>query len=688
MRVMRAVLVVAAAACPVFAEWVQVMSDGFEEGTALRLEGGAQSAPGRDGRAAKLSGDGRIVLSDTECPTGAGRIEMDLCPTQAIPPRTDGRHWMLLTDVGAGSAWQGATVVYFDRDTAQLRYGVFDSGWHWLDATGVEWTPGQWRQVAFTWGAKGRCLEVDGRVVAQDRYAAGIHPRRLQLGYFDGYSEAAPVLVDNLRIEGECTDAVGADSRVICPREDGLLDQVQVRWTLVSEATAEIGLYAGEREVARIHGPQTMAAGRHAGAFSGAKVPSGEYELRLTARRADGRVQVATAALAVDQELSWAPAPNATQDWFPLGVWYFWELDASYISRFVEDEARAAAFYEATLADLQGLGVDTVIANWTPRPHRRLLLDTAQRHGVRVIVHLDEVNSFIWDPQKFAKDDCVAAFRSAIAEVSGHPATAGYYLVDEPAPTEQNIANIRRCRRIVEALDPAHPGFSCLNTGWDVLFPQVGYPVLLVDIYPLYSAHLSGDTLRGYLGALDAAHAAAAGAPLWLIPQNFGFKPRPESIPGPNEVTLLCWEALARGAKGLIHFIYQSTTEIQGERLAGIVADDLKPMDHRYAETKALHQALVPLRQTLLGLTRQGTSIATAGDGFDVQTFTDRGGTRYLIVVNQDLTQVRTAQVHFAEGVAGVKAVTHVGTGAAVGDAGGAAVSLAPGTGALLRLGE
>ena len=37
-----------------------------------------------------------------------------------------------------------------------------------------------------------------------------------------------------------------------------------------------------------------------------------------------------------------------------------------------------------------------------------------------------------------------------------------------------------------------------------VIFPQVGYPVLLVDIYPLYSAHLTGDTLRGYLGALDS----------------------------------------------------------------------------------------------------------------------------------------------------------------------------------------
>lgn len=686
MRSVLAIALVAAAVHPVLAEWVQVRSDDFEGRASVSLEGGAERVLGRDGQAVKLTGEGRLVLTETECPAGAGQIALDLCPTQVIPARTDGRHWMLLTDVGANSAWQGATVIYFDRDTAQLRYGVFDDGWHWLDATGIEWTPGQWRRVAFSWGPAGRRLEVDGSVVAQDTYAGGIHSRRLQLGYFDGYSEAAPVLVDNLCIEGEGTDAVSTDSRVVCPQADGLLDQVQVRWTLVREATAEIGLYAGEREVARIYGPQTTAVGRQATPFDGTQAPSGNYELRLTARRADGQVRIATAALTVDRELKWAPARSAVQEWFPLGVWYFWELDASYINQFMADEARAVAFYEATLADLQDLGVDTVIANWTPRAHRKLLLDTAQRHGIRVIVHLDEVNSFIWSPQRFASEDCVAAFRQAVAEVSGHPATAGYYLVDEPAPTAENIANIRLCRRIVEALDPAHPGFSCLNTGWDVIFAQVGYQVLLVDIYPLYSADLRGDTLQGYLGALDAAHAAAAGAPLWLIPQNFGFKPRPESIPGPNQVTLLCWEAIARGAKGLIHFIYQSTTEIQGERLAGIVADDLKPLDHRHAETKALHQALAPLRQTLLGLTRQARSIAAADAGFDVQTFVDRAGAQFMVVVNQDLEETRTVQVRFADDVPKAKAVTNVASGAVVGDGSGAALSLAPGSGALLRL--
>ena len=137
MRILLAIALLASAACPVLAEWVRVSSEDFEGPPTLRLEGGAQLAPGRDGQALTLSGEGRALLTDLECPAGAGRIALDICPTQAIAPRSDGRHWMLLSDVGAGSAWLGASVIYFDRDTAQLRYGVLDGDWRWLDSTRV-----------------------------------------------------------------------------------------------------------------------------------------------------------------------------------------------------------------------------------------------------------------------------------------------------------------------------------------------------------------------------------------------------------------------------------------------------------------------------------------------------------------------------------------------------------------------
>lgn len=682
------VLLALALSVPALAEWQQVASENYDGRAVGRLEAGARLAAGRDGEAVQFGPTGRVVYPALRLPSEAGRIEMDLCPQEIMTPRTDRKHWMLLTDVGAGGAWPGATVIYFDRETCELSYGYFDGGWHWLCATGVEWTVGRWRQLAFTWGPQGRSIELDGEVIARDNCTQSLHPRTIQLGYFDDWSVAAPVLVDNLAVYGEVKDEVRTERAVVCPAPDGVLDTVSVTWSLTSDATAELGLYAEGREVARLMAPTQATAGEHVSDCTAGDAPSGRYELRLTARRADGAVKVAATPLSVDRELKWQPVQTKIGERFPLGVWYFWEEDASYIGQFVRDEAKAAAYYERTMADLHGIGVDTVIANWTPREHRRLMLDAAQRHGLRVIVHLDEVNSFIWDPGRFRTDDFVAKVREAVATAKDHPATVGYYLVDEPAPTPENIANIKLARQVVEALDPAHPGFSCLNTGWDVIFKAVGYPVLLVDIYPVYANRLKGDTLAGYLGALDFAHNCAEGKPLWLIDQCFGFKPRPGSIPVPNEVSLLCWEAIAHGAKGLIHFIYQSTTGVQGEWLRGIVDEELKPMDHRHEEVRRLHESLQPLRETLLGLERVEGFPISADHGFDVQSFRDGRGGRYLVVVNQDLEATRETTLRLA-GLAGQPIVDmqDVATGARLGFSGGETrVELAPGTGKLLRL--
>ena len=668
------------------AEWAQVSAENFDNYTTGKLAGNVKYTNGRDGQALELQNDASVSFPGLEIPCEKGRVELDLCPIEPIVPREDNKHWLLFSDVGANSAWQGATVIYFERDDAKLWYGVFDNGWHWIVAENVQWIPGIWRHVAFTWGPEGRSIEVDGTVVAQDGYTAGIQPRILQLGYFDSFSIAAPVLVDNFSIFGEVTDSIQTDKQVVCPVKDGLMDEVNIKWSLAAPVTAEIGLYQGKRKVAQILQQCEYLAGRYNNSYSGQGIDSGQYELRLTTINPQGDKNIVTCPLNIDKDLNWAPAPDKVSNWFPLGVWYFWENDASYINQYVDDEKRAEAYYEKTMADLHNLGVNTVIANWTPKTHRQLMLDAAQRNQIKVIVHLDEVNSFIWSPERFSKENFVAAFREAINAVKNHPATAGYYLVDEPAPTDINIANIKLCRQIVEALDPEHPGFSCLNTGWDVIFPQVGYQVLLVDIYPVYANRLEGGTLQNYLNSLDFAYKSAGDSPLWLIPQNFGFKPRPESIPHPNELPLLVWEGIARGAKGVISFIYQSTTEIQGERLAGIVNDDLTPMDHRYAETQTLYKTLAPLGETLSGLTRQVEVGATVNEGFDVQRFINQAGVQYLIVVNQRLKQTATATINLDAKYFAPQQIFNVSTGECVGNGQQAQVTLPAGTGVLLQV--
>lgn len=668
---------------------VEVLRDGFDGATAGRLAGTTTFVEGRDDEALKLDGQASAIYDDPEFPREAGRIEVDICLHAKIEPRQDGKQWMLLTDVGASSAWRGATVIYWDRETADLRYGVYDGGWHWLTAEGVSWPVGEWRHLTFTYGPRGRTLEIEGDVVAQDDYADGLAPRGMHLGYVDGYSVAAPVLVDNFVVTAELVDALRVDRAVVCSRPDGLLDTVTIQWTAAEPARAALDLRTAVGEVvAPILAAKQVDPGMYTTVFAGADAASGDYEIRLTLERPEARVKVLRAALSVEGYLHFEPALNRMGEVFPIGVWYFWEQDSSHNGTHVDDEKAARDYYESTMADLARLGINTVMGCWTPRDHRTLLLDAAERHGIRVIVHLDEVNSLLWLPERLGKENFVPVFREAVDTARDHPATLGYYLVDEPSPTQENIANIKMARQLLQAIDPEHPGFSCLNTGWGETFPQVGYHVLLVDIYPVYSARLQGEVLDGYIAALDRASAVAGDSPLWVIPQCFGFGgPNPHGIPEPHEVSLMVWEAIAHGAKGIIYFIYQSTTGIQGEWLRGIVDERLQPMDHRYSEVRHLNSAIAALTDTLLQLRRIPNRGASAQEGIDVQAFAHADGTRYVCVVNQATGAAVDADLRFEPAQAEqITDVVDVATGERVGDGGGASVPLGPGEGKLLRI--
>jgi len=670
---------------------VEVLRDGFDGATTGVLAGTVAFAESRDGEALKLGGRASALYEDPEFPREAGRIELDVCPHGAIEPRQDGKHWTLLTDVGASSAWRGATVIYWDRETADLRYGVYDGGWCWLTAEGVSWPVGEWRHLAFTYGPRGRTLEIDEEVVAQDDYADGIAPRVMHLGYVDGYSVAAPVLVDNLVVTTELVDALRVDRAVICPQPDGLLDTVQIDWTAAEPARAALDLCTAVGDVvAPILAAKQVDPGIYSTVFAGAEADSGDHEIRLTLERPEAPAKVLRAALSVERDLHFGPALSRMGEVFPTGVWYFWEQDSTHNGTHVDDEKAARAYYESTMADLASLGINTVMGCWTPRDHRPLLLDAAERYGIRVIVHLDEINSLLWLPERLGKENFVPVFRQAVDTARDHPATLGYYLVDEPAPTQENIANITMARQLLQALDPEHPGFSCLNTGWGETFPQVGYHVLLVDIYPVYWARLQGEVLDGYIAALDRASDVAGDSPLWVIPQCFGFGgPNPHGIPEPHEVSLMVWEAIAHGAKGIIYFIYQSTTDVQGEWLRGIVDEQLQPMDHRYDEARHLNRAIAAVADTLLQLRREPSKVASVQEGIDVQAFTHADGTLYLCVVNQATGTSVDADLQFEPAhAAQIADVVDVATGERVGGGAGASVPLGPGEGKLLRLAD
>jgi len=645
---------------------VDLLAENFDNYAVGRLASGAGFGPGRDGQALQLDGNAAVVYEGVQMPRAKGRIEMDVCLHKPIGAGSHERHFMLLTDVGAAGAWRGATVVYWDKEDGHFRYGVYDAGWHWLSAPEAAWTVGAWHHLAISFGPEGRTLEIDGTAVARDEYTQGIAPRTMRLGTMDGYSVSAPVLVDNFVVSYEPVDELRVDRAVLCPTPDGLLDELGITWSLAETARVSMEAVSASGDLRRtVLKPGDYQPGQRKLAFSGADLPSGSYALRLTITRPGEADKTLEAPLSVDRELSWRPAGELMRDYFPLGVWYFWEEDASYINRHVDDDNKAQEYYRRTTADLAGLGINTIIGNWTPRDHRGYLLDEAHKRGIKVIVHLDEVNSYLWQPDRLATGNFVQDICEAVSTAKDHPATLGYYLVDEPAPTPENIGNIRMARQVVEALDPDRPGFSCLNTGWETIYPQVGYQVLLVDIYPVYSNRLKGNVLQGYIGAVDRARRAASDGPLWVIPQAFGFKHRKGSIPTPNELSLMVWEAVAHGAKGIIYFIYQSTTQIQGEWLRGLVGMDLEPMDHRHEEVRRINAALKPIAETLLSLKWRDNTFATCDPGIDVQAFANAQDETYLCVVNQSTEEGAEATLVFEpEWAEVVTGLVDVATGA------------------------
>jgi len=368
---------------------------------------------------------------------------------------------------------------------------------------------------------------------------------------------------------------------------------------------------------------------------------------------------------------SLSSAVAGVKDFFPTGVWYFWEDDASYINRHVDDPARARDYYESTMLDLANHHVSLIIANWTPRDHRMMMLEAARKKGIKVIVHLDEANTIIAGTEPLDSPKVLDTLRGAVAGIKDHPAVLGYYLVDEPGNSPEVAQRIAAVKKLVETLDPKHPGFSCLLGGYEDLLKIVDYRVLLIDIYPI-GVNWSGD-FSGYISELERGHQNAGDRPLWVIPQAFG-KENAWKIPTSAEVRAQVWQAIACGARGIVYFIYQSTTGIQGEWLKGMVGMDLKPMDDRLEDIGKINSDIATLSPLLLTLKRTDDKLDLPATVL-AHTFTDPTGSRYVILANRSAARPIYFKSPFP-------LATDVLTGAKI----TSGISLEPGAGKVLKI--
>lgn len=612
----------------------QLVSRDDLDGSSLGSARGITYTVGRSGQCAVLDAAADTIEYPAErFAQKAGRIEFDVCLTK--PLTVERPIWCLFSDVGASGSHYGAINVHWRDKPCQFEYAIFDgSQHHWCYAKDFDWQPGVWHHVALIYGALGMSLEIDGKLQDHNDYTGGLASSNKRVGWHDAYVNAPPVMVDNFRTYSTSSDYLDVSGPLLSPNGDGLLDTCTISYGLADSSTVTLAVVdKNGKSVAKLIDGKQSDAGEYTGSWDGKGIADGQYSIVMSIA---GRKQFRQPIM-VDRHWKWTKPAPAFNNFFALGTWYFWEDDASYIKRYTSDMGKVKSYYEQTMKDLADHGFNLIVPVWTPHDHRRLQLDTAAKYGIKAIVHMDEINSVVSTGVLPENKNMFQVAEDAIKGVKNHPAVAGYYIIDEPNNSPDMANRIASAKLALETVDPSHPGFSCLLSNYEDLLKTVDYQVLMVDIYPL-SPNWSGDW-SGYIAQLERGQKNAENRPLWVIMQAFGKPNNSWMIPNAEQIRAQVWLALAHGAKGVLYFIYQSTTGFQGEWLQGLVDMNLKPMDGRLAEVGHINADITKLAPILLKLKPTELDLPVMNDSIVAKPFTDPSGARYAIVVNKDVKQ-------------------------------------------------
>jgi len=609
------------------------LQDNFE-GSTLGKATGVTYAPGKDGQAVVF----KAPSDSIEYPakffgTQAGHIEFDMMFPKPIP--ADRTFWTLLSDVGAGNAFQGALNVDFRPGNNRIEYAIWSGNDHkWCYSKTSDWEPGRWYHIALYYGPNGMKLEVDRKVEDSNTFPTALAKTPKKLGFDDFWVDSPPVMIDNFKTYKETADALELSSTIVSPKGYGFFETCSIDYELAGNADVSLGIVAADGKVVKsLINNKPTTTGPHTLVWDGKGVKDGKYTLRMTVQRGAVK-QDFKQNLIVNTRWKWRKASPKFNNFFSTGMYYFWEDDATYINRHVDDPVKARAYYEKTIKDNADHGINLLMMVWTPKDHIKMVLDIARKYNVKVIIHLPDIANALGSEESFYGHNIIETAWNSIKDIKNHPALAGYYVVDEPSATPEMAKRITTAKKLLEAMDPKHPSFSCLLGGYEDLLKTVDYQVLVVDIYPItpgWSRDLSGFESEVKRGIRNAQH-----RPLWVIPQAFG-KPDVWLIPTPEELSAEVWISVANGAKGVVYFIYQSTTGFQGEWLQGMVDMQLKPIGQGWDALTKINADMKKLAPTLLKLKPAKFLIPATTGKLIANTFIHENGNKYVILANKDL---------------------------------------------------
>src|SRR4051812_20128398 len=203
---------------------------------------------------------------------------------------------------------------------------------------------------------------------------------------------------------------------------------------------------------------------------------------------------IAIFALALFSAAAAAPAPApapapAEEPFFPLGLWYEGGVGAARDHVLPEDPASAAALYEKNFADIAAHGINVIAVPNSPPDHHKLVLDTAQKHGLKVILELGlDGGPFGYMIRGQSPMDDSAIRReldNVLAPIKDHPALLRVQLLDEP-PGDA-FDRYGKIAAAVRAFDPNVKPFCCLTGGSDggAFLAAAKSDVVAFDMYPI-----------------------------------------------------------------------------------------------------------------------------------------------------------------------------------------------------------
>jgi hypothetical protein len=412
---------------------------------------------------------------------------------------------------------------------------------------------------------------------------------------------------------------------------------------------------------------------------SGNRLPEGEYSCAVSLIKPNESCTKESTVKLIDTPR--LKKSKTVEGFFPIGAWFEGFSVGNGAPRDLEG---ATKYYDSSYADLSAHGINTVaIANGVQPELWDMMLRKAQEHNLKVILEVGPLADMTGAARDLDEREVYKTAKEITDKLSSYPALLRYQILDEPQVRQ--VPNWIIVKRVLEDLDPAHPAFSCFNdvSVMETIYKQTTINDITRDYYPLRFDKPDSKTIREYAAAMDDSAKHSKGRPFWMVVQAFGAKDKdkyPLRYPTSEDLRLMTYLALTRGAKGIFFFIYQGEQGWMG------LTDEHRRPTPIFDEVQRLSAELKKLAPTMLSLSPT-SGFATADAGIEVRSFKDRNGGRFVILANYDTKSAKDVSLKVS--LPNISSLVNVLTGDKVAVRNGkAALQLKPGDGAVLRVVE